>query len=127
MKTVLVAGGFDPLHSGHIEFFNEAKKLGDQLVVAIHSDEWLQRNAGKVIIPKYDRSFIIEHLRMVDSIIVLFDDTDNTAIDAIHHAQKRYPSDDIIFAINEDSTATGIPEMIVPNVLFKFGIGKQPD
>ena len=43
MKVVLVTGGFDPLHSGHIEYFRAAKKLGDVLVVGVNSDEWLTR------------------------------------------------------------------------------------
>ena len=47
MKLVLVTGGFDPLHSGHIEYFQEAKKLGDKLVVGINSDEWLTRKKGR--------------------------------------------------------------------------------
>ena len=43
MTIVLVTGGFDPLHSGHIAYFEAAKKLGDQLVVGINSDAWLVR------------------------------------------------------------------------------------
>ena len=39
--TVLVTGGFDPLHSGHINYFNNAKKLGDKLIVGLNSDDWL--------------------------------------------------------------------------------------
>ena len=47
MKVVLVTGGFDPLHSGHIAYFTAAKKLGDKLVVGLNSDEWLTRKKGK--------------------------------------------------------------------------------
>ena len=47
MKIVLVTGGFDPLHSGHISYLNEASKLGDKLAVGINSDEWLERKKGK--------------------------------------------------------------------------------
>ena len=43
IKIVLVTGGFDPIHSGHIKYFEEAKKLGDYLVVGLNSDEWLIR------------------------------------------------------------------------------------
>ena len=43
MKIVLVTGGFDPLHSGHIKYLEQAKKLGDKLVVGLNSDEWLKR------------------------------------------------------------------------------------
>ena len=41
MNIIVVSGGFDPLHSGHIAYFKEAKKLGDQLIVALNSDQWL--------------------------------------------------------------------------------------
>ena len=40
MRIVIVSGGFDPIHSGHIEHFKEAKKLGDILIVGLNSDEW---------------------------------------------------------------------------------------
>ena len=40
-QLVLVTGGFDPLHSGHIEYFKAAKELGDELVVGVNSDTWL--------------------------------------------------------------------------------------
>ena len=43
MDVVLVTGGFDPLHSGHLAYFKAAKELGDKLVVGINSDEWLTR------------------------------------------------------------------------------------
>ena len=41
MKVVVVSGGFDPIHSGHISYFKSAKKNGDFLIVALNSDEWL--------------------------------------------------------------------------------------
>ena len=41
MKIVLISGGFDPIHSGHLKYIEEAKKLGDKLIVALNSDEWL--------------------------------------------------------------------------------------
>ena len=47
MKVIVVSGGFDPLHSGHIAYFAAAKKLGDRLVVALNSDEWLVNKKGK--------------------------------------------------------------------------------
>ena len=47
MKIIIVSGGFDPLHSGHIEHFRAAKELGDLLIVGLNSDEWLIRKKGK--------------------------------------------------------------------------------
>ena len=48
---VLVTGGFDPLHSGHIAYFKAAKLLGTKLVVGMNSDEWLTRKKGKPFMP----------------------------------------------------------------------------
>ena len=47
MKIVLISGGFDPIHSGHLKYIEEAKKLGDKLIVALNSDEWLVNKKGK--------------------------------------------------------------------------------
>jgi cytidyltransferase-like protein len=46
-KVVVVTGGFDPIHSGHIAYFKEAKKLGNTLVVGVNSNEWLTRKKGQ--------------------------------------------------------------------------------
>ena len=41
MKIIVVSGGFDPIHSGHIEYMRSASQLGDMLIVALNSDKWL--------------------------------------------------------------------------------------
>ena len=51
MKIVIVNGGFDPILSGHISYINSAKKLGDKLIVALHSDAWLQKKKDKFFMP----------------------------------------------------------------------------
>ena len=55
MKIILVTGGFDPLHSGHIKYFQSAKKLGDKLIVGVNSDAWLTRKKGKPFMPIWAR------------------------------------------------------------------------
>jgi cytidyltransferase-like protein len=122
MKIVLVTGGFDPLHSGHIEYFKEARQLGDKLIVGLNSDDWLARKKGRAFMPGYERSAIIENLKMVDGVI-LFNDDDNTASEAIKNVKQLYPNDQIIFANGGDRNAGNIPEMLIPDVLFKFGVG----
>mgnify|MGYP001258896694 FL=1 len=47
MKVIVVSGGFDPIHSGHIAYFKAAKNHGDILIVALNSDNWLIKKKGK--------------------------------------------------------------------------------
>jgi cytidyltransferase-like protein len=122
MKIVLVTGGFDPLHSGHIDYFTESKALGDRLVVGLNSDAWLARKKGKPFMPFNERRNVIQSLKMVDG-TVEFNDSDNTSIHAIEKVKLNYPNDQIIFANGGDRTAGNIPEISVSNVLFKFGVG----
>lgn len=122
MNIVLVTGGFDPLHSGHIEYFKAAATIGDYLVVGINSDDWLERKKGRAFMPLYERANIIQHLTMVDKVIH-FDDSDNTACDAIFKVKEMYPNDSITFANGGDRTAENIPEMIFNDVAFAFAVG----
>jgi cytidyltransferase-like protein len=127
MKTiVLVTGGFDPLHSGHIAYFKSAKELGDILVVGLNSDDWLVRKKGQAFMPGPERETIIENLKMVDHCL-LFDDSDNSAKEAIYNVRKLFPNDRIIFANGGDRTATNIPEfdIVDDNLIFKFGVGGE--
>lgn len=123
-KIVVVSGGFDPIHSGHISLLTEAKKLGDILVVGVNSDAWLERKKGRSFMPGTERTTILQNLKMVDAVI-LFNDDDNSAIEAIHNAKQMYPDDQIIFANGGDRTQENIPEMVVDNVDFVFGVGGE--
>lgn len=127
MRIVLVTGGFDPLHSGHIEYFKAAKDLGDHLVVGVNSDEWLARKKGKPFLPLTERVDIIKHLDMVDEVLV-FNDNDDTANDAIRMIKKTKGSKSkIIFANGGDRVLDNIPEYMEfiadSDVMFKVNVG----
>jgi len=122
MKIVLVTGGFDPLHSGHIEYFRAAKALGDRLIVGINSDAWLARKKGKAFMSFEERRVIIQALKMVDG-TVEFNDSDGSSINAIEKVKLNFPGDQIIFANGGDRTAVNIPEINIPGVIFKFEVG----
>lgn len=125
MKTiVLVTGGFDPIHSGHIKYIQEAKKLGDILVVGVNSDAWLQRKKGRAFMPLSERAAILRNITGVDFVID-FDDSDGSAKRAITMVRQSYPQDRIIFANGGDRTDGNIPEMDAAddNIKFVFGIG----
>jgi cytidyltransferase-like protein len=124
LKVVLVTGGFDPLHSGHIEYFKAARRLGNLLVVGINSDEWLARKKGQAFMPASERRAIIENIYQVHRVIE-FDDTDNTAIDAIRKVKELFPMYKVVFANGGDRTADNIPEMVFDDVEFVFGVGGE--
>ena len=122
MKVVIVTGGFDPLHSGHIAYFKAAKTLGDLLVVGLNSDEWLTRKKGRPFMPLQERMAIVGNLGIVDEVVV-YNDDDGSSCDAIRLVKARYPNAEIIFANGGDRTKENIPEMSVPDVEFVFGVG----
>ena len=124
---VLVTGGFDPIHSGHIAYFKSAKKLGDKLIVGLNSDQWLVQKKGSAFLPINERIEIVSNLSVVDETIEFEDDEYNSASNAITLVTGKYPSHKIIFANGGDRNAENIPEMKIhgenPNIHFEFGIG----
>lgn len=125
-RIVLITGGFDPLHSGHIAYFQAAKKLGDILVVGVNSDAWLTRKKGAPFMPVSERCAIVKNIVGVDFVIT-FNDDDGSAKDAIRMVRQSYPQDRIIFANGGDRTSTNIPEMDIQddNLEFVFGVGGE--
>jgi D-beta-D-heptose 7-phosphate kinase/D-beta-D-heptose 1-phosphate adenosyltransferase len=123
-KIVLVTGGFDPVHSGHIAYFKEARTLGDMLIVGLNSDEWLERKKGRAFMPWNERLCVVNNLAMVDEVYT-FDDTDGSARHFIQQVRAHYPRAELIFANGGDRTDQNIPEMDVvdPNLKFVFGVG----
>lgn len=124
MKIVLVTGGFDPLHSGHIAYFKSAKKLGDRLIVGLNSDSWLTRKKGRPFMPLSERVALVSEMSVVDEIIT-YDDEDGSSCDAVRKVKDTYPDAHIIFANGGDRTRDNIPEMVFDDVEFVFGVGGE--
>jgi len=124
MKIVLCTGGYDPIHSGHIAYFQAARKLGDMLIVGINTDDWLVRKKGKPFMDQYERQRIIESLEVVDK-VVCYPDADGSSKNAITGVRAMYPTATIIFANGGDRTSDNIPEMdlVDDNLEFAFGVG----
>ena len=124
---VLVTGGFGPIHSGHIAYLKDAKKLGDKLIVGVNSDQWLVQKKGSPFLPIEERIEIVSNLSVVDKAIEFTDDELNSASGAIQKVIDQYPDNKIIFANGGDRTSDNIPEMEKfknnKNVEFEFGVG----
>ena len=123
MKIIIVSGGFDPLHSGHIAYFKSARELGDKLIVALNSDEWLINKKGKFFMPFFERKTIVENLSCVDLVINFEDDELGSATNALYKIKEMYPDDELIFANGGDRNKENIPEMSVNGIDFQFGVG----
>lgn len=127
MRVVLVTGGFDPLHAGHLDYFREAKKLGNKLIVGLNSDEWLTRKKGQPFMHWEDRLAVIKELKLVDNVIS-FNDSKDDACAAIFKVLSTHGSGTkVVFANGGDRTNKNIPEFKIygntPWVDFAFGVG----
>ena len=123
MKIIVVSGGFDPIHSGHIAYFESAKEFGDKLIVALNSDKWLINKKDKFFMPYSERKSIIENLSMVDDVINFEDDDIGSATNALIKIKEMYPNDEIAFANGGDRNKENITEMSVEGVEFLFSVG----
>lgn len=123
-EVILLTGGFDPVHSGHLSYIKEAKKICSYLILGINSDDWLIRKKHYFFMPWNERKEVLLNLKMVDEVIS-FNDNDGSAIDAIRKCLKI--SSKVIFANGGDRERNNIPEFQYyndnDNVKFIFGIG----
>lgn len=126
MKTVIVSGGFDPLHEGHVELLARAKMLGDRLVVLLNSDRWLMRKKGYAFMNFETRQAVLRALKPVDW-VQGFDDVDGTCREGLHDiAFGPGPFSEFIFANGGDRGEENTPEMEWCNtydVGMEFGVG----
>ena len=123
MKISVVSGGFDPIHSGHISYLQSAKEISDYLIVALNSDNWLINKKKRVFMSLDERKNILTNIECVDEVITFDDDAAGSCINALEKIKAKYPDETIIFCNGGDRTKKNIPEMIVKDIEFKFGVG----
>lgn len=96
MIRVMVSGYFDPLHAGHIRLFQEAKRLGDRLIVVVNGDGATRQKKGWNFMPVDQRVEILKALKVVD---------------------------DVVVAVDEDTTVARTLDLVAPDV---FATGASP-
>ncbi|MBI4272964.1 adenylyltransferase/cytidyltransferase family protein [Candidatus Uhrbacteria bacterium] len=99
--VVAVSGGFDPLHVGHVRLMEEAKKLGDELVVIVNNDNWLRKKKEYVFMTEQERKEIIEALACVDRVIITKHSKNPTDMSVVRELKTLKPD---IFANGGDRT-----------------------
>jgi cytidyltransferase-like protein len=106
MKVVAISGYFDPIHVGHLEYINMAKKLGDKLVVIVNNNYQCELKKGKPFMDEKDRVTIVSNLKNVDEVFLSID-KDKTVCASL---EKIKPD---IFANGGDRKNYEIPESVV--------------
>ena len=123
-KVSLVTGGFDPIHSGHLRYFERAKDFSGYLIVGLNGDPWLKRKKGQYFQSWTERADIVRHLNMVDAVIS-WDDSDDSAIGAISKCLEI--SKQVVFCNGGDRGKENIPEVTGfsdnDRVVFEYGVG----
>lgn len=123
--VVAVSGGFDPIHIGHIDMFYEAKKLGDELVVILNNDNWLQKKKGHVFMPEQERKEILEALKPVDRVVLTKHRPNDEDKSVCRSLQEIKPD---IFANGGDRVKENVPEVTTCEKVgcrMVFNVGKR--
>ncbi|KKU78938.1 MAG: Mannose-6-phosphate isomerase/mannose-1-phosphate guanylyl transferase [Parcubacteria group bacterium GW2011_GWA2_47_7] len=110
-KVVAVSGGFDPVHIGHIRMFEEARKLGNELVIILNNDNWLIAKKGFVFMPEDERAEVLRSLRVVDRVVITkheSNDSDRSVMKALVEVNP-----DIFANGGDRKNENDIPEAVI--------------
>lgn len=123
--AVVVSGGFDPLHAGHIRMFSGAKKLGGKLIVILNNDNWLKKKKGYVFMAQNERKELIESIKGIDKVVVTRHRKNSKDMSVC--AELKYLKPDI-FVNGGDRKLDNTPEVAICNkigckMLFNVGRG----
>lgn len=109
-KAIIVSGYFNPIHKGHLEYFNNAKALADELFVIVNSDFQRNLKGSKEFQNEDERLFIVQNIKAVDKAIISID-TDRTVCASLNHLYKKFGLEyDLGFANGGDQNNDSIPE-----------------
>tara|TARA_B100001996_G_scaffold269469_1_gene210759 strand:+ start:1451 stop:1882 length:432 start_codon:yes stop_codon:yes gene_type:complete len=124
-NIIILSGGFDPIHKGHVRMFKEANKLG-KVIVGLNSDKWLIRKKNKFFMPFDERKEILESIKYID-LVFDFNDDDDTACNLIKYIYNKFSKDsNVFFGNGGDRTNETTPEVqycIKNNIELIWGLG----
>jgi len=131
MRIVIISGYFNPLHGGHLDMIEEAKKLGDYLLVIVHNDKAQMIKKGKIILDEENRMRLMRSLRLVDEVILSIDEDLGQAL-TLRKVRKLYPEDELIYVNGGDRNPNkhALPENETESCLscdinLVFGVGNN--
>lgn len=109
-KAIIVSGYFNPLHKGHVEYFNHAKAAGDELIVIVNNDYQRALKGSQEFQLEDERIFIVSNIKSVDRVYLSIDQ-DRTVCQSIRKVhQELSDSYHLAFANGGDQNNQSIPE-----------------
>ena len=116
-KAIIVSGYFNPIHKGHLEYFNNAKALGDELFVIVNSDHQRALKGSKEFQQEDERLFIVNNIKSVDKAFISVD-KDRTVCESIRAIHDQFGEEyELGFANGGDQDNQSIPEAPICNEL----------
>ena len=109
-KGVIVSGYFNPIHKGHLEYFNKAKELADELFVIVNNDHQRTLKGSKEFQKEEERIIIVSNIKAVDHAILSVDKDRTVCATLEKIAQDFGQSHDLTFANGGDQNNDTIPE-----------------
>ena len=110
-KAIIVSGYFNPIHKGHLEYFNNAKNLADELFVIVNSDFQRELKGSKEFQKEDERLFIVQNIKAVDKAFISID-KDRTVCESIKDIHTKFSKEYTIgFANGGDQNNNSIPEV----------------
>ena len=127
-KAIIVSGYFNPIHKGHLEYFNNAKSMADKLFVIVNNDHQRALKGSKEFQDEKERMFIVSNIKAVDEAILSID-TDRTVCATIKMITGQFGEEfELGFANGGDQNNDTIPERAVceeMNVALIDGLGNK--
>ena len=116
-KVIIVSGYFNPIHKGHIEYFNNAKALSDELFVIVNNDGQRALKGSKEFQQEEERLFIVSNIKSVDHCILSIDQ-DRTVCKTIEKIATNFGQEyDLHFANGGDQNNRTIPEIAICDLM----------
>jgi len=128
MNIVIVSGYFNPLHSGHLDYFNAAKKLGEKLWVIINNDYQVALKGAVQFMSIEERIKIIEALSVVDKVFPSVDENASVIITLSNISKQHSNNHNLIFANGGDRKLDNTPEetyCLQNNIETVYGVGSE--
>lgn len=127
-KGIIVSGYFNPIHKGHIEYFNSAKALGNELIVIVNSDEQRKLKGSKEFQLEEERLYIVSNIKSVDKVFLSID-KDRTVCETLKFIKNNLGENyTLAFANGGDQNNESIPEVFICrecNIELVDGLGKK--